>query len=54
MQRSEWCLDDYIVMDKLYTGYASVGKWEELWRELCGLGTDWAQGIRCNARNTLG
>jgi len=26
MQRAEWCLDDYVVMDKLYTGYASVGE----------------------------
>ena len=26
MQRAEWCLDDYVVHDKLYTGYASVGE----------------------------
>jgi hypothetical protein len=26
MQRAEWCLDDYIVMEKLYKGYASVGE----------------------------
>jgi hypothetical protein len=25
MQRSEWCLDDYAVTEKLYKGYASVG-----------------------------
>lgn len=26
MQRSEWCLDDYIITDKLYKGYASMGE----------------------------
>lgn len=26
MQRSEWCLDDYQVLEKLYTGYASKGE----------------------------
>ncbi len=26
MQRAEWCLDDYVIMEKLYTGYASVGE----------------------------
>lgn len=26
MQRTEWCLDDYIITDKLYKGYASMGK----------------------------
>ncbi len=25
MQRPEWCMDDYTIMDKLYTGYASTG-----------------------------
>jgi serine/threonine protein kinase len=25
MQRAEWCMDDFIVMEKLYKGYASVG-----------------------------
>ena len=26
MQRAEWVMDDYTVLDKLYTGYASVGE----------------------------
>jgi hypothetical protein len=26
MQRTEWCLDDFIVLEKLYKGYASVGE----------------------------
>jgi hypothetical protein len=26
MQRAEWCLDDYIITDKLYKGYASMGE----------------------------
>lgn len=26
MQRVEWCLDDYIITDKLYKGYASMGE----------------------------
>lgn len=27
MQRNEWCLDDYVITDKLYKGYASMGEW---------------------------
>jgi hypothetical protein len=26
MQRTEWCLDDYVITDKLYKGYASMGE----------------------------
>ncbi len=26
MQRSEWCLDDYILQEKIYKGYASNGR----------------------------
>lgn len=26
MHRKEWCLNDYVFIEKLYTGYASVGK----------------------------
>jgi hypothetical protein len=26
MHRKEWCLDDYIITDKLYKGYASMGE----------------------------
>jgi hypothetical protein len=26
MQRAEWCLDDYVITDKLYKGYASMGE----------------------------
>jgi hypothetical protein len=25
MQRPQWCMDDYEIGDKLYTGYASIG-----------------------------
>jgi hypothetical protein len=26
MQRKEWCLEDYVITDKLYKGYASMGE----------------------------
>lgn len=26
MHRKEWCLNDYIITDKLYKGYASMGE----------------------------
>jgi hypothetical protein len=26
MQRAEWCFDDYVIMQKLYKGYASEGE----------------------------
>jgi hypothetical protein len=26
MHRKEWCLEDYIITDKLYKGYASMGE----------------------------
>jgi hypothetical protein len=43
MQRAEWCLDDYIITDKLYKGYASMGECLS-----CGgpLGTWWVRTRR--------
>jgi hypothetical protein len=30
MHRKEWCLDDYIITDKLYKGYASMGELQHM------------------------
>jgi hypothetical protein len=30
MHRKEWCLDDYIITDKLYKGYASMGEQQHI------------------------
>jgi hypothetical protein len=29
MQRAEWCFDDYVIMQKLYKGYASEGEQQQ-------------------------
>jgi hypothetical protein len=39
MQRAEWCLDDYIITDKLYKGYASMGTCRTLAGRICAQGS---------------